>query len=92
LQATAVQRSGAESFVQWKAQGQVLWSDASIVYHDLDTTAGSSGALLIDSATGRGVGIHTHGGCDTMKNNKGTLISEVPNLVRAINSCRNAER
>lgn len=92
LQATAVQRSGAETFAHWKAQGQVLWSDASIVYHDLDTTAGSSGALLIDSATGRGVGIHTHGGCDTMKNNKGTLISEVPNLVRAINSCRNADR
>lgn len=88
LQATAVQRSGSNTFVQWKAQGQVLWTDASIVYHDLDTTAGSSGTLLIDSATGRAAGIHTHGGCDTMKNNKGTLISEVPNLVRAIKACR----
>jgi len=91
LQATAVQRSGSNNFAQWKAQGQVLWTDASIVYHDLDTTAGSSGAILIDSATGRAVGIHTHGGCDTMKNNKGTLISEVPHLVRAINACRNDE-
>lgn len=92
LQSTAVQRSGSNAFAQWKAQGQVLWTDASIVYHDLDTTAGSSGALLIDSATGRAVGIHTHGGCDTMKNNKGTLISEVPNLVKAINACRDTER
>jgi V8-like Glu-specific endopeptidase len=86
LEVHAISRT-EHRFELLKGSGRVLWLDGSIIFHDLDTGAGSSGALLIDSATGRAVGIHTHGGCETMKNNKATYIALVPRLVTGIREC-----
>jgi hypothetical protein len=73
---------------QFSASGQVLWDSERILYHDVDTGSGSSGAILIDEISGKGYAIHTHGGCDSMGNNKATIIGRVPNLIRAIRDCR----
>ncbi|NBX16808.1 MAG: hypothetical protein EBR09_05525 [Proteobacteria bacterium] len=81
-------RKTSQGYELLRSNGNVLWTESSIIFHDLDTGAGSSGALILDSATGRAVGIHTHGGCDTMKNNKATYIANVPKLVSAIKECR----
>ena len=80
-------RKGPNGFERLRSRGNILWSDSSILFHDLDTGAGSSGALLIDTGSGNAVGIHTHGGCDTMKNNKATFIALVPRLVSSIREC-----
>jgi len=74
------------------AEGAVLWTQGNTLFHDVDTDRGSSGSLIFDALTNRAVGIHTHGGCDTMKNNKATFISQVPFLVRAIEMCRAEEK
>jgi hypothetical protein len=68
--------------------GEFLWDSDSAVYHALDMGKGSGGALLFDSTTNKAYAIHTHGGCDIMGNNKGTIIGRVPNLVKAINECK----
>lgn len=90
LELHAIEKAADRSYQRVKASGQLLWTESSIIYHDLDTLGGSSGALVIDVGTGKAIGIHTHGGCDTMKNNKATFISEVPNLVKAIEACRSS--
>lgn len=81
-------RKSSDGFERLRSQGTVLWSDNSILFHDLDTTAGSSGALVLDANSGKAIAIHTHGGCDTMKNNKATLIARSLFLVKAIRECR----
>lgn len=73
------------------SDGSVLWTQGSVLFHNLDTERGSSGALIFDSATNLAVAIHTHGGCDTMKNNKATYVSQLPNLINAIRMCRKEE-
>jgi V8-like Glu-specific endopeptidase len=73
------------------ADGFVLWTQGNIMFHDLDTDRGASGSLIFDAATDKAVAIHTHGGCDTMQNNKATYISQVPFLVRSIEMCRDEE-
>lgn len=89
LEVTAAERSEkSDHFVQWKSEGSTLWTDGSILYHDLDTGKGSSGSLLLNPSNSKAVAIHTHGGCETMKNNKATIIARVPHLVRAIRACR----
>lgn len=93
LQVTAVEyNSNAGSFRRMESKGQTLWTDGSILFHDLDTDKGSSGALIINPSSQKAVAIHTHGGCDTMKNNKATIIARVPFLVRAIRACTRAAR
>lgn len=84
----AIQRDSTQTFSSYKAYGQTLWNAKSILYHDLDTVPGGSGALIIDANTSQAIAIHTHGGCETMKNNKATIIAEVPFLLRAIKECR----
>ncbi|MEY4064166.1 MAG: hypothetical protein RIR26_374 [Pseudomonadota bacterium] len=85
---TAEKDEQSTGFVQWKSDGSTLWTEGSILYHDLDTGKGSSGSLVLNRSNGKAVAIHTHGGCETMKNNKATIIARVPNLVRSIRACR----
>lgn len=91
LQTVAYGVSGRFAFddlMQMQSEGGVLWDSNRILYHDLDTGLGSGGTVLIDQFNGKGYAIHTHGGCNTMGNNKATIIGRVPNLVRAIRDCR----
>ncbi|MEN9824515.1 MAG: hypothetical protein RI953_260 [Pseudomonadota bacterium] len=88
IEVHAVERKVAKTFERYSARGQILATDNSILFHDLDTVPGGSGALIVDPANGKAFAIHTHGGCETMKNNKGTIIARVPFLVRAIKECR----
>lgn len=50
--------------------------DAPAVKHAADTTGGSSGSPIILDATGKVIGIHTHGGCNAgiTDTNKGTAL------------------
>jgi V8-like Glu-specific endopeptidase len=91
IHTVSVQREKGNRIEVLGADGSVLWTQGSIMFHDLDTDRGSSGSLIFDSVTGRAVAIHTHGGCDTMKNNKATYISQLPFLVKAIQKCRAEE-
>lgn len=48
---------------------------SSYVQYQTDTTGGNSGSPIIDEATGRSIGIHTHGGCSSTRGqNSGTRI------------------
>ncbi|MEN9529341.1 MAG: hypothetical protein RI932_1214 [Pseudomonadota bacterium] len=87
LEIHSIQRDEKGQFGRVSARGTALSSDGSILFHDLDTGPGSSGSLISAAASGRAVAIHTHGGCDTMKNNKATVIARVPYLVKAIRAC-----
>jgi V8-like Glu-specific endopeptidase len=91
LEIHSVQRNTQGRHARVSARGEVLWTDGSILFHDLDTAPGSSGSLVVDAASGRAVAIHTHGGCDTMKNNKATIIARAPYLVKAIKACFSRE-
>jgi len=87
LETHSAQREAPGRYRRVAARGDVLAIDGSILFHNLDTSAGSSGSLITEAASGKAVAIHTHGGCDTMKNNKATIISRVPHLVKGIRAC-----
>lgn len=70
------------------SEGKTLWISDSAIYHKVDTGSGSGGAVLFDPETSKGYAIHTHGGCDIMGNNKGTIIGKVPFLIKAIQECK----
>ncbi len=67
---------GVDNSTQQISFGPVL-SLAGSVGHRADTRGGNSGSLIVDDATGLGIGIHTHGGCNTDPEsvNSGTLIT-----------------
>lgn len=88
LEIRAMEKKSKVSFAGYISKGQILAADNSILFHDLDTVPGSSGALIIDPTNKMAIAVHTHGGCETMKNNKATIIAKVPLLVRAIKECR----
>lgn len=91
LELTAYSRR-ENTFESLSSTGRVLFEDGTILFHDLDTSAGNSGALIFNSENRKAVAIHTHGGCNTMKNNKATIIARVPNLVKSLKSCIASER
>lgn len=91
LRLFATRKRGDGQFEMVSSEGAPLWVQHSILFHDVDTGPGSSGALVVSGETGRAIAIHTHGGCETMKNNKATYISQQPYLRKAIEMCRSSE-
>ncbi len=68
--------TGAANQTQQISFGPVLDFDGS-VSHRADTQGGNSGSSIVDIATERTIGIHTHGGCGSSPDstNEGTLIT-----------------
>lgn len=56
-------------------------SATTIRYNDIDTLGGNSGSGILDGATGRIVGVHTNGGCNTQGtgSNSGVAITAIRN-------------
>ena len=52
--------------------GSNVNSIGNVIRHTSDTQAGNSGGPIIDESTGNAIGIHTHGGCNTLGYNHGT--------------------
>ncbi len=78
---------GSANQTQQLSLGPVLALTGS-VSHRADTTGGSSGSSIVDLATGRTIGIHTHGGCDNDPDsfNSGTLIT-IAGLQAEVRTC-----
>lgn len=66
--------------------GPNMGSSGTTMRYHTDTQGGNSGSPVIDEATGRVLGIHTHGGCSTgaTSSNAGTSFFH-PDLWEAIN-------
>ncbi len=57
--------SGSANQTQQTHAGPNAGSSGTRMRYQTDTTGGNSGSPVIDEATGRAVGVHTHGGCYT---------------------------
>ena len=67
--------SGADNQTLQTHAGPNVGSGGTTMAYQADTQGGNSGSPVIDEATGRAVGVHTHGGCSTSGGsgtNKGT--------------------
>ena len=66
--------SGAANQTQQTHTGPNAGSSGTTMRYRTDTEGGNSGSPVIDEATNRAVGVHTHGGCTTSGtgNNSGT--------------------
>ncbi|MEM7228418.1 MAG: hypothetical protein AAF432_06345 [Planctomycetota bacterium] len=69
--------------VQKTHDGALLSSSGTTLKYDADTTGGNSGSPVIDIATGQAIGIHTHGGCNSLGGNFGTSVDH-PSVIAAI--------
>ena len=67
-----------------RASCRVTGTDGVLIQHRCDTVGGSSGAPMIDQATGRIIGIHTDGGLNTSAgtSNRGYAIGAVASQIR----------
>jgi V8-like Glu-specific endopeptidase len=61
------------------------------LHYRIDSTGGTSGSAVIRVKEQDIVGIHTHGGCDSIENH-GTIISEQPELIEAIKACIRSDK
>ncbi len=61
----------ADNQTQQTNAGPSAGSSGTTMRYRADTEGGNSGSPVIDEATGRAVGVHTHGGC-SFNSNKGT--------------------
>ena len=61
------------------------------LHYRIDGTGGTSGSAVIRVKEQDIVGIHTHGGCNSIENH-GTIISEHPELIKAIKACLNSDK
>lgn len=57
-------------------------SSTTVRYNDIDTLGGNSGSGILESATGRVVGVHTNGGCNSAGtgSNSGVAIAAIRNV------------
>ena len=53
------------------------FEDTRIGYNDLDTLGGSSGGGILSSPSGKIVGVHTNGGCESVGHNFGHKITSL---------------
>lgn len=62
--------------------------ESGIIRHQADTTGGNSGSAVVDEATGKIIGVHTHAGCFSFGGaNRSTLIAGNDKLQEAVRSC-----
>lgn len=61
------------------------------LHYRIDGTGGTSGSAVIRVKEQDIVGVHTHGGCDSIENH-GTIISERPELIEAIKACIRSDK
>lgn len=72
---------------------QVYQVSGTTLRHTVDTMGGNSGSSVINSQTGKIVGIHTHGGCYSWGgSNQSTLIATHSKLKESIKSCLQWEK
>lgn len=82
-----------KNFAQQTDSGTIMqigsqYKGKSVLYHNIDTMGGNSGSTIRLDSTDEIIGIHTHGGCSSTSGaNIGTLISESPDLIEAIQAC-----
>lgn len=76
-----------KNYCQQRSWGTLIeLTDNSKIYHNADTTSGSSGSAIIDYRSGKIIGIHTDGGCN-YGGNRGTYIKSTKRLRSAIEEC-----
>lgn len=78
------------TFSQQTHTGQITSFDldAHILRHVADTTGGNSGSAVVDEATGKVIGVHTHAGCSIFGGaNRSTLVANNEPLQDAVTSC-----
>mgnify|MGYP002884468629 CR=1 FL=1 len=79
------------NYTQQLGVGEVVPIETRVISYLADTWGGSSGSPII--IKNKVVGIHTHGNCESNDGvNSGSLISETPELMRAILACLAFER
>lgn len=82
---------GDRNFAQQVSFGPVVSTSGknSILMYRSDTTGGNSGSGVVDFATNRLIGVHTHGGCDESRSshNSGTSLLENKAFLRAVRAC-----
>ncbi len=61
------------------------------LHYRIDSMGGTSGSAIIRVKEQDIVGIHTHGGCDSIDNH-GTSISQRPELIQAIKACLSSDK
>ncbi|MFA0814030.1 carbohydrate-binding protein [Microbulbifer epialgicus] len=65
--------SGSSNEIQQSQTGPLVSVSSTRVLYSVDTMGGNSGSPIIDEATGRAVGVHSHGGCSEISGaNSGT--------------------
>lgn len=70
--------------------GPVVFVGKKLLYN-LDTMGGNSGSSVVHRKSGQIVGIHTHGGCNSLGGNQGTYIAQNEEFQKAITYCLQTE-
>ena len=75
-------------YTQQTDDGEFVEFEGKMLHHLVDTTGGNSGSSIVDKATGKVIGVHSHGGCTTgADRNTGTSIYFNTEFKMAIKSC-----
>lgn len=86
---------GSHNFVLQTDHGKLTATQSLIfnkaLHYRIDGTGGTSGSAVIRTKQQDIVGIHTHGGCNSIDNH-GTAIAHRPELQQAILACLNSDK
>ena len=89
-----VRGDGSHNYTLQTDHGRLVTNKSLIfgkaLHYRIDGTGGTSGSAVIRTKQQDIVGIHTHGGCDSIENH-GTSISQRPELMEAIKACLKAD-
>jgi len=68
------------SLVQQTDDGAWTGSQATTLFHQVDTTGGNSGAPIVLTSSGEVIGVHTHNGCSPFGGSNGGTRGDHPGL------------
>ncbi|MAE75160.1 MAG: hypothetical protein CL675_13790 [Bdellovibrionaceae bacterium] len=78
----------SRNFTQQADTGEIVRVDGPTLRYVIDTMPGNSGSSVLDRATNKIIGIHTHGGCSRSGgSNAGTALAHVPRFQEAVQAC-----